>query len=52
MPGPKENIPKILDIIHPIVIATDMGELNEEYMQIAKSTNIKVFVDEDEGSEA
>jgi glycerophosphoryl diester phosphodiesterase len=51
-PGPKENILKIADIIHPIVIATDMGELNEEYMQIAKLKNIKVIVDEDEGTEA
>ena len=51
-PGPKENILKIAETTHPIVIATDMGELNEEYMQIAKSKNIKVFVDEDEGTEA
>ena len=50
-PGPKENIVKVFEEIKPRVIATDMGELNEEYMKIAKNFNIKVIVDEDEGTE-
>lgn len=50
-PGPKENIAKVFEEVQPIVIATDMGELNGEYMKIAKTYNIKVIVDEDEGTE-
>ena len=50
-PGPKENISKIVAKVHPKVIATDMGELNEEYMRTAKKYNVKVIVDEDEGTE-
>ncbi len=50
-PGPKENIAKVFEEVQPHVIATDMGELNEEYMKIAKKLNIKVIVDEDEGTE-
>ena len=51
-PGPKENIAKVFEVVQPSVIATDMGELSEEYMKIAKKYNIKVIVDEDEGTEA
>ena len=50
-PGPKENIAKIVEAVQPRVIATDMGELNEDYMKIAKGYNVKVFVDENEGTE-
>jgi len=50
-PGPKENIKKVFDEVHPIVIATDMGELNSEYMSIAKELKIRVIVDEDKGTE-
>ena len=50
-PGPKENIAKVFEEVQPIVIATDMGELNEEYMKIAKKYSIKVIVDEDKGTE-
>ena len=50
-PGPKENITKVFEEVQPNVIATDMGELNEEYMKIAKKYNIKVIVDEDKGTE-
>ena len=50
-PGPKENIEIVNSEVHPFVIATDMGELNAEYMKIAKTNNIKVFVDEKIGNE-
>lgn len=50
-PGSKENIAEIVEEVHPLVIATDMGELDEEYMKIAKEFNIKVIVDEDKGTE-
>jgi len=49
-PGPKENIEKVFKEVQPLVIATDMGELNEEYMKIAKKYNIKVIVDEKDGT--
>ncbi len=51
-PGPKENIAQVAKEVHPYIIATDMNELSEEYMEIAKEINVKVFVDEDEGNEA
>jgi len=50
-PGPKENIAKVFKEVRPRIIATDMGELNEGYMKIAKKYSIKVFVDEDKGTE-
>ncbi len=50
-PGKQENIEKVFKEIQPWFIATDMGELNEEYMTIAKKHNIKVIVDEDKGTE-
>ncbi|MCB9260668.1 MAG: glycerophosphodiester phosphodiesterase family protein [Ignavibacteriales bacterium] len=50
-PGPKENIKIVNSEIQPKIIATDMGELNADYMKIAKSLKLKVFVDEDEGTE-
>jgi glycerophosphoryl diester phosphodiesterase len=51
-PGPKENIAKVIEEVQPLVIATDMGELSKEYMQIAHENNTMVFVDEDQGNEA
>jgi len=51
-PGPKENIATIAARLQPAVIATDMGQLNEEYMQIARENHTFVFVDEDSGDEA
>ncbi len=50
-PGPKENIAKVVEEVHPRVIATDMDELNKDYMKIAQKYNIKVIVDEDKGTE-
>lgn len=50
-PGPMENIENVVETVHPQVIATDMGELNEEYMKISKDLGVKVIVDEREGTE-
>lgn len=50
-PGAKENIEKVIKEVNPRIIATDMSELDEAYMQLAKKYNVKVFVDEDEGTE-
>jgi glycerophosphoryl diester phosphodiesterase len=49
-PGPKENIAKVVEAVQPRVLATDMDELNEDYMKIAKKNNVKVIVDEDDGT--
>ncbi len=49
-PGPKENIVKVINEVQPLVIATDMGELSEEYMKIAHKYNTKVFADEKDGN--
>jgi glycerophosphoryl diester phosphodiesterase/predicted neuraminidase len=51
-PGPKANIANVATKVQPTVIATDMGQLNEEYMQIARENHSLVFVDEDKGDEA
>lgn len=51
-PGPAKNIEKVIERVHPRVIATDMGELNENYVKIAHENNTKVFVDEKKGTEA
>lgn len=49
-PGSKENIENVIKEVHPTILATDMGELSVEYMKIAKKYNMKVIVDEDEGT--
>jgi glycerophosphoryl diester phosphodiesterase len=53
MPDPrsKENINLVVKEVNPYVLATDMNELNEEYIKIAKKYNLKVIVDENEGTE-
>ena len=51
-PGSKGNIVGVIEQVHPLVIATDMGKLSEEYMKIARGHHTKVFVDEDKGDEA
>ncbi len=49
-PGPAKNIVKVAKEVQPQVIATDMGELNSNYMKIAHENSIIVFVDEDKGN--
>ena len=49
-PGPKKNIKKVVEEVHPLVLATDMGELSKEYMAIARSLNVKVITDDKKGN--
>ena len=51
-PGPKENITHVVEEVHPRVLATDMGELNQDYMTIARKNGARVIVDEDKGTVA
>jgi len=49
-PGSKKNIKEVVKEVHPLVLATDMGELNKEYMTIAKGLNVKVITDDKKGN--
>lgn len=49
-PGSKDNIEKLVEEVHPQVIATDMGELSLDYMKIAKKLNVKVITDDKKGT--
>ncbi len=49
-PGLKKNIKKVVEEVHPLVLATDMGELSKEYMKIAKNLNVKVITDDKRGN--
>ena len=50
-PGLKSNINNILSQIQACMLATDMGELSEEFVKTAHKNNAMVFVDEKEGTE-
>jgi len=49
-PGSKKNIEKVVEEVHPLLLATDMGELSKEYMVIAKKLNVKVITDDKKGN--
>ena len=49
-PGPKKNIKKVVEEVHPLVLATDVGELSKNYMDIAKKLNVKVITDDKKGT--
>ncbi len=49
-PGPKKNIKKVVEEVHPLVLATDMGELSEDYIKIAGKLNVKVITDDQKGN--
>ncbi len=49
-PGSKDNMEKVVTEVHPMVIATDMGELSKDYMKIAKKLNVKVITDDKKGN--
>jgi glycerophosphoryl diester phosphodiesterase len=51
-PGPAKNIEKVVKLVHPLVISTDMGKLNEDYVRIAHKNNAKVFTDDKKGTVA
>jgi glycerophosphoryl diester phosphodiesterase len=49
-PGPETNLKTTIEKFNMSMIATDMGTLSKEYVNIAHSYNIKVFTDEKEGT--
>lgn len=49
-PGPEKNIRKVCDLFHPQVLASDMGQLNASFVQIAHENKTRVFVDENKGT--
>ena len=51
-PGPEKNLISVLEKLKPAVVATDMGELSESFVEKAHKQNAKVFVDEGKGTEA
>ncbi len=50
-PGPIQNINKVLSAVKTCVIASDMGELSELFVETAHNNNAMVFVDEKSGTE-
>lgn len=50
-PGSEKNLDIILAKLKPAVIATDMGVLSKSFVEKAHAQNVKVFVDEDKGTE-
>jgi glycerophosphoryl diester phosphodiesterase len=51
-PGQEKNIQDVVNQIHPRALASDMGQLNENFVKTAHSNHAKVFVDEDKGTPA
>ena len=51
-PGPEKNIQEVVTQIHPRMLASDMGQLNESFVKTAHANNLKVFVDEEKGTPA
>ncbi len=51
-PGPAKNIEKVIELVHPRVISTDMGELSEDYVRIAHKNSVMVFTDDKKGTVA
>ncbi|MEI8114638.1 MAG: glycerophosphodiester phosphodiesterase family protein [Bacteroidia bacterium] len=51
-PGPEKNIQEVVTQIHPRMLASDMGQLNESFVKTAHANRLKVFVDEEKGTPA
>ncbi len=49
-PGPEKNIQQICDLFHPLVLASDMGQLNASFVRKAHENKALVFVDEHKGT--
>ncbi|MEQ6119456.1 glycerophosphodiester phosphodiesterase family protein [Reichenbachiella sp. MALMAid0571] len=47
-PGKEENIKQVLEIFDPKFLASDMGNISNSYIEQAHTSQIKVFVDDDE----
>jgi glycerophosphoryl diester phosphodiesterase len=50
--GPARNIDQVLNQVKTIMLATDMGQLTEEFVQNSHALNAMVTVDEKEGTES
>lgn len=53
MPNPEDekNIKKIVELVHPSILATDMDALSESFVKTAHTFNAIVIVDEKQGTE-
>ncbi len=51
-PGAEENLNIVLSKLEPVVVATYMGVLTGSFVETAHGHNVKVFVDEKQGTEA
>ena len=49
-PGPEKNIKEVVAQVHPLIQASDMGQLTESFVKTAHAGNAKVFVDEKKGT--
>ena len=49
-PGQEKNIQEVTNQIHPVVLASSMGQLNESFVKTAHANRTKVFVDENKGT--
>jgi len=50
-PGPGRNVLNVIKNTNPKVLATDMGHLNARFVEQAHENGVKVFVDDDSGSQ-
>jgi glycerophosphoryl diester phosphodiesterase len=48
-PGPEKNIAAVCNQVHPLVLATDMGNLSGSFVKTAHEYGAKVIVDEKKG---
>lgn len=51
-PGTEKELDMVLAKLKPAVVATDMGVLSKSFVEKAHKKNVKVFVDEDKGTES
>jgi len=49
-PGKEKNIKKVVRKAKPMVLATDMSKLNEQFVKTAHELKVKVFTDDDAGN--
>jgi len=50
-PGNEKNVLPVIEKIHPLVIAPVMDDFSETYVKTCHANDVKVFVDEDKGTE-
>lgn len=50
-PGDEKNVLPVIEKIHPLVIAPVMDDFSDTYVKTCHANGVKVFVDEDKGTE-